>query len=92
MEIPLSFGETWSLTGVWAVDMINSYLHRLFAVCAAVMDRLKCIVLGLHGNLGTRGLMGPMSRNGRRRRLQDLNIHCAFPETCTVVSCCRRLL
>ena len=53
MEISLSFGETWTLFGVWTTAKISSSLKWLFAVCTAVMDVLRWIVLGLHGNQGT---------------------------------------
>lgn len=53
MEIPLSFGETWTLFGVWTAAKISSSLKWLVAVCTAVMDVLRWIVLGLHGNQGT---------------------------------------
>ena len=53
MEIPLSFGETWTLFGVWTAAKIYSSLKWLVAVCTAVMDVLRWIVLGLHGNQGT---------------------------------------
>jgi hypothetical protein len=53
MEIPLSYGETWTLIGVWAAAIISFSLKWLFAVCAAVIDVLRWTVLGLHGSQGT---------------------------------------
>ena len=91
MEIPLSFGETWTLIGVPTAAMISSSLKWLFAVCAAVMDLLRWIVLGLHGNQGPGGVNGPIHTN-ERRRLQDLTMQSVFPVTCTPGSCWRRIL
>ena len=91
MEIPLSFGETWTLIGVPTAAMISSSLKWLFAVCAAVMDLLRWIVLCLHGSLGPGGVIEPIHKN-ERRRLQDLTMQSVFPVTCTPGSCWRRIL
>lgn len=80
MEIPLSFGKTWTLIGVPTAAMISSSLKWLFAVCAAVMDLLRWIVLCLHGSLGPGGVIEPIHKN-ERRRLQDLTMQRVFPET-----------
>ena len=53
MEISLSFGETWTIFGIWTAAKISSSLKWLVAVCTAVMDVLRWIVLGLHGKQGT---------------------------------------
>ena len=79
LEISLSFGETWTLIGIWAAAIISSSLKWLFSVCAAVMDVLRRIGLGFHRNQGPGGLNGPVHRNGRR--LQDLTMQRVFPET-----------
>jgi hypothetical protein len=92
MEIPLSFGETWNLIGVWAAAIISSSLKWLFAVCAAVMDLLRWFVLGLHGNQGPGGVIGPIHKK-ERRRLQDLTMQrFVFPETYIASSWWRRIL
>ena len=80
MEIPRSFGETWTLIGFQAATILSSSLKWLFVVCAAVMDLLRGIVLGLHGNQGPGGVNGPIHTN-ERRRLQDLTMQRVFPET-----------
>ena len=54
----LSFGETCKLVGVWAAVNLISSFKLLFAVCAAVMDVLRCIELNHHGNQGPGGLNG----------------------------------
>lgn len=91
MEIPLSFGETWTLIGVPTARMISSSLKWLFAVCAAVMDLLRWIVLCLHGSLGPGGVIEPIHKN-ERRRLQDLTMQRFFPETYIASSWWRRIL
>jgi hypothetical protein len=73
--VPRSFGETWTLIGVWAAAIISSSLKWLLAVT----DLLRCVVLSLHGNQDPDGLNGPVHRNGSR--LQDLTMQSVFPET-----------
>ena len=86
MEIHLSFGETWTLIGVWAAAIISSSLKWLFYVFSAVMHVLKWIVFGFHRNQGPGELNGPVHRNGRRR-LQDLTYYKrVFSATCTAGS------
>ena len=91
MEIPLSFGETWTLIGVPTAAMISSSLKWLFAVCAAVMDLLRWIVLCLHGSLGPCGVIGPIHKN-ERMRLEDLTMQRFFPETYIASLWWRRIL
>ena len=51
-------GEASTLIGVLNAAILFPSLKLLFALCAAVLDALRCIVLGLHGNLGPGGLNG----------------------------------
>jgi hypothetical protein len=50
MEIPFSFGETWTLFGVCIAAKFSPSLKWLFAVYTVVMDVLRWMLLGLHGN------------------------------------------
>lgn len=43
---------------VWATEIIYSSLNRLFAICAAMMGVLTCIVLTLYGYLRPGGVSG----------------------------------
>jgi hypothetical protein len=58
MELPLSFGETWNLFGVWTAAKFSPSLKWLFAVCTVAMDVLRWMLLGLHGNQDAGGVNG----------------------------------
>ena len=63
----------------WYLGCSNPYsLKLLSAICAAVMDVLRCIVLGLQGNLGPGGLNGTCKYEGE----EDLTIQRVLPATC----------
>ena len=73
--LPHCFGLSWivgdppffwrDVHTYWYLGCSNPYsLKLLFAICAAVMDVLRCFVLGLQGNLGPGGLNGTCKYEG----------------------------
>ena len=51
MEIPLSFGETWTLFGVWTAAKLTLYLKWRFAVWPGIIDVLRGMLKGLDWTL-----------------------------------------